>query len=127
MKYISDRVKTGAVIAAIILPCMLISNHCKNKDDEFADTKYTEFKEKILNDSFNENAVPVAAFVSQRHYNAEKRLEAEHWLASYHQNLNKIKLEEDSRKRFIEERITKIGGYKLIEIDSNSKCNLYKG
>jgi hypothetical protein len=162
-----DRIKAGVIIAAIIFPCMFITNHCKTQkkkriepskggitqivncipslplylsiiiilfilsckteEEKFSDQQYEEFKSKIIGDPLSVMAEANAEYVSQFHYDTAKRLEAQKWLDKFNKQMSLIIETSEKRKKEIEDRVNKLGGYNIIAIDSKVKCNLYKG
>jgi hypothetical protein len=109
----------------IVLITFIIA--CKSDEQKFADEQYDQFKSLIADDSLNASATSYAAFIAANHYDDKKKNEAQNWLNSYKKNEDdynaKKKIEEEKTKS----RLEIIGGYKIVEVDSKTKCNLYKG
>lgn len=112
------------LIITAIVTFIFIS--CKNDRQKFADKQYADFKEMTSVDHFNSSAETIAEYLAIGDYDDKRKAEVQMWLRSYRKMVNKQKEEQWSKKKVNESRLYKLGGCKLVDLDTTSKCNLYK-
>ncbi len=123
MKLVTPRIYFIITAIALIVAC-------KTDEQKMSDRQYELFRTQIAEDSLNGMAESSAEFVYNYHYDTSKKYEAQKWLIAYKKKTDELKYAEQEEKKendSLELIAEKFGGYKLIEIDTKAKCNMYRG
>jgi len=111
----------------IALSLLILVVSCKSREEKEADSLYQDFKTMIALDSFAEVAKFSADYIAQFHYDENKRAEARSWLQEFKRREESRRQIAEAERNELQNRFDKIGGYKLLSIDTKTKCNLTKG